>query len=377
MAGLYIHIPFCARKCAYCDFYSLPLADFPSVGPAVSRFFQALETELAALPGGFAPDTVYIGGGTPTALDAAQLGALLELVRRRVPWCAVREWTVEANPGTLDAAKAAALRAAGVNRVSLGVQSLDDAALRRLGRLHTAAEARAGFDLLRAAGFDNLSVDLMYALPGETTDRVLADVRGLLAWQPEHLSCYALAIEPGTPLAEQQARGAVSEVPDEEQAEQYHALRSAMLAAGWHHYEISNFARPGRECRHNLNYWRGGEYAGCGPAAHGHFAGRRHSNVEDLEAYVRRMAEVGTARDFEEELAPEAKARETLIVWLRLLDGVELAAFRQQTGFDAVALGGAALERFVAQGLLVLTEDRLRLAVRALFVSDRVFAELV
>ena len=157
MPGLYIHIPFCARKCAYCDFYSLPLAAFPSFGKTVARFFQALDKELATLPPAFAPDTIYIGGGTPTALDAAQLGALLDLVRRRVPPGAVREWTVEANPGTLEADKAAALRRAGVNRVSLGVQSLDDGALRRLGRLHTAAEARAGFDLLRAAGFDNVS----------------------------------------------------------------------------------------------------------------------------------------------------------------------------------------------------------------------------
>ncbi len=377
MSGLYIHIPFCARKCAYCDFYSLPLAGVPSFGKTVARFFQALEKELAALPAGFAPDTVYIGGGTPTALDAAQLGDLLDLVRRRVPLAAVREWTVEANPGTLDAGKAAVLRRAGVNRVSLGVQSLDDAALRRLGRLHTAAEARAGFDLLRAAGFDNVSVDLMYALPGETTERMLADVRGLLAWQPEHLSCYALAIEPGTPLAEQQARGALVEVPDEEQAEQYHALRRTLLAAGWEHYEISNFARPGRACRHNLNYWRGGEYAGCGPAAHGHTAGRRHANVEDLDDYCRRIEAGGSPRDFEEELAPEAKARETLIVWLWLLEGVDLAAFRQQTGFDALALSGAALEQLCAQGLLELGAGRLRLTERALFVSNRVFAELV
>jgi oxygen-independent coproporphyrinogen-3 oxidase len=376
MSGLYIHIPFCARKCAYCDFYSLPLAGFPSVGRVVARFFQALEKELAALPPDFAPDTIYIGGGTPTALDAPQLAALLALVRYRVPG-AVREWTVEANPGTLDAAKADVLRQGGVNRVSLGVQTLDDVALRRLGRVHTAAEARAGFELLRAAGLDNVSVDLMYALPGETTAQVLADLRGLLAWQPEHVSCYALAIEPGTPLAEQQARGAVAEVPDEEQAEHYHAIRRELVAAGWHHYEISNFARPGRACRHNLNYWRGGEYAGCGPAAHGHSAGRRHSNVEDLEAYCRRIEGGGSPRDFEEELAPEAKARETLIVWLRLLDGVELAAFRQQTGFDALALGGAALDQLVAQGLLVLAEGRLRLTDRALFVSNRVFAELV
>lgn len=377
MAGLYIHTPFCARKCAYCDFYSLPLAGVPNLGKTVVRFFQALEKELAALPPDFAPDTIYIGGGTPTALDAAQLGELLALVQRRVRCAAVCEWTVEANPGTLDAKKVDALRRAGVNRISLGVQSLDDEALHGIGRIHSAAEAHAGFELLRAAGFDNVSVDLMYALPGETTAQVLADVRGLLAWRPEHISTYALAIEPDTPLARQQARGLVAEVPDEEQAEQYHAIRRELLAAGFEHYEISNFARPGRACRHNLNYWRGGDYYACGPAAHAHSAGRRSSNVEDLEEYCRRLEQGATPQDFSETLPPEAKARETLIIWLRLLDGVDLAAFRQQTGFDALALGGPALEQLVAQGLLVVADGRLRLTEQALFISNRIFAELV
>jgi oxygen-independent coproporphyrinogen-3 oxidase len=239
------------------------------------------------------------------------------------------------------------------------------------------AEARAGFELLRAAGFDNVSVDLMYSLPGETTVQVLADVRGLLAWEPEHISTYALAIEPDTPLAQQQARGLVDEVSDEEQAEQYHAIRRELLVAGYEHYELSNFARPGRVCRHNLNYWQGGDYHACGPAAHAHNAGRRSSNVENLEEYCRRIEQGVSPCDFEETLAPEAKARETLIIGLRLLDGVDLASFQQQTGFDALALGGTALEQLVAQGLLVVADGRLRLTERALFISNRVFTELV
>lgn len=377
MSGLYIHIPFCAQKCAYCDFYSLPVTEFPSLGKTVERFFQALEKELTALPHDFQPDTIYFGGGTPTVFTAERLGELLELVRRRVRTSAVREWTVEANPGTLDTDKARAMQAGGVTRISLGVQTLNDKMLARLGRIHTAEDARRSFILLHNCGFEHVSVDLMYALPGEMTAQVLADVRGLLAWDPEHISCYALSIEPGTPLAKQLDWGEISEVPDEEQAEQYQALRREVLEADFQQYEISNFALPGRECLHNLNYWRGGEYAGCGPAAHGHSAGRRHSNVEDLDAYCRRIEQGGTARDFEEKLEPEAKARETLIVWLRLLDGVDLAAFRQLTGFDALALGGAAVEKFIAEDLLALADGRLRLTERALFVSNRIFAELV
>ena len=339
--------------------------------------FQALEKELAALPPNFAPDTIFIGGGTPTSLTQRQLEDLLGLLRPQVRRGAVREWTIEVNPGTLTPAKAELLRAAGMNRVSLGVQTLDDAALNRLGRIHTAAEARASFELLRAAGFDNVGVDLMYALPGETTDAVLRDLRGLLAWQPDHISCYALTVEPGTPFAAQCARGEVVEVPDEAQAEQYHALRRELMAAGFQHYEISNFARPGRACLHNLNYWRGGEYFGCGPAAHAHVAGRRRANIEDLEEYCRRMGAGQSPCDFEEQLPPEAKARETLIVGLRLLDGVNLAAFRQQTGFDALALGGDALKRLVDLDMLQLDAGRLRLTERSLFISNRVFAELV
>jgi oxygen-independent coproporphyrinogen-3 oxidase len=378
MAGLYIHVPFCASKCAYCDFYSLPLAaHVPSAGKQVERFFQALEKELAALPSGFVPDTIFVGGGTPTALPERQLEDLLGLLRPQARRGRVREWTVEANPGTLDPAKAAALRSAGVNRISLGVQTLDDRLLRRLGRIHTAVEARTSFELLRAAGFDNVSVDLMYALPGETTDAVRRDLQGLLAWQPDHLSCYALTVEPDTPLAAQCARGEISAVPDAAQAEQYHALRHTLRGAGFEHYEISNFARPGRACLHNLNYWRGGEYFGCGPAAHAHVAGRRSSNIADVDEYCRRIADGRSPRDFEEQLAPEAKARETLIIGLRLIEGVNLAEFEQQTGFDARALGGDALQRLLDLEMLRLDAGRLCLTERSLFISDRVFAELV
>lgn len=377
MSGLYIHVPFCAQKCAYCDFYSLPLTGFPDLGNAMERFFQALEKELGDLPRDFRPNTIYIGGGTPTVFSADGVRELLALVHRRVRTSAVREWTVEANPGTLDAGKVRELKAGGVNRLSLGVQTLSDPALARLGRIHTAEDTRRSFLLLHSCGFEHVSVDLMYALPGETTTQVLNDVRGVLAWSPEHISCYALSVEPGTPFAEQLKQGEFAEVPDEEQAEQYLAIRREVLEADFQQYEISNFALPGRECLHNLNYWRGGEYAGCGPAAHGHGAGRRHSNVEDLEAYCRRIERGGTARDFEEQLEPEAKARETLIVWLRLTEGVDLAAFQRQTGFDALALGGAAVEKFIAEDLLALGDGRLRLTERALFVSNRIFAELV
>ena len=379
MAGLYFHIPFCMQKCTYCDFYSLPLIGNGVTGAEgmVARFFHALERELAALPPDFAPHTIFIGGGTPTALTRSQLVQFLDLLRRHVSLGAVTEWTVEANPGTLDADKVAVLHAGGVNRISLGVQSLQDDVLRRLGRIHTAAVAQQSFALLRAAGFDNLGVDLMYALPGMPMAAVLQDLRGLLTWRPEHISCYALAIEPGTPLAGQQTRGEITEVPDEEQARQYHAIRRELVAAGFCHYEISNFAEPGRECRHNLNYWRGGDYIGCGPAAHSHLAGRRYANVENLEEYCRRLEAGRSPCDFEEQLPPEAKARERLVIGLRLLEGVDLVEFERQTGFAVPLLAGPALERLIKLHMLELKTGRLRLTERGLFISNRILAELV
>ena len=378
MPGLYIHVPFCARKCAYCDFFSLALPEAAEAAAAlVERYLDALARELRGLPADFVPTTVYLGGGTPTVLSAEELTRLLDLVNRRFCLPADREWSCEANPGTVTAGKAARLRAGGVNRVSLGIQSLDDRNLAALGRIHTARQAADSFRTLRAAGFDDLGVDLIYGLPGVVRDGLARDLEGLLAWQPEHVSIYALSFEPGTLLAARRARGDIVEVADEEQAEQYHLLRRRLRAAGYEHYEISNFARPGRACRHNLNYWDGGDYFGCGPAAHTHWQGRRSANVSDLESYAASLEAGQAPRAFEECLEPEAKARETLILNLRRMAGVDAAVFRRQTGFDVEALGGAALARALALGLLERHGDRLRLSVAGLFVSDAVFAELV
>ncbi|HOW97161.1 MAG TPA: radical SAM family heme chaperone HemW [Kiritimatiellia bacterium] len=267
MPGLYIHVPFCARKCAYCDFYSVPLN-----AAAAEEYLRALDRECGGLPDGFAPETVFIGGGTPTVLPPAELARLLDLLARRVNLGRVTEWTCEANPVTLDAEKIRILRGAGVNRVSLGVQSFDDGVLKFLGRLHTAREAVEAFRLLRAEGFDNIGLDLMCAVPGGAIER---DLERALALGPEHLSVYGLTFEDGTPLARRRDAGEVAELDEDEQLRQFRVVRETLKGAGFHHYEISNYARPGRECRHNLLYWGPGEYLGLGPAAHSHWGGQR------------------------------------------------------------------------------------------------------
>ena len=361
-SGLYVHVPFCARKCAYCAFYSR------RAEPAlVSAWFAGIERELAALPAGFVPQSVFFGGGTPTALDESELARLIDLVRARVDLENVVEWTCEANPGTLTPAKAARLKTGGVNRLSIGAQSFADAALKRLGRIHTAAETRASLALARAAGFDNVGLDVIYGVPGVSRESFCADVEAALALDPEHVSCYCLEIEDGTPFAREAQAGRLA-VSEDEQREQFDWARRRLAAAGYGHYEISNFAKPGRACLQNGLYWSGGEYLGLGPAAHSHWGGVRWGHAPELPEWK---------RAYEETLAPEAKARETLVMGLRRIAGWGRAEFRAATGFDYDALRGKEIARLAEADLLVVEANRLRLAEEALFISDAVFSELV
>jgi oxygen-independent coproporphyrinogen III oxidase len=372
MAGLYIHIPFCVRKCRYCDFYSVPMH-----GGLISGFLDALDREFAARPAEFVPETVFIGGGTPTALAPDELTRLLSMIHQRFDLGRVTEWTCEANPGTLTREKAQLLRDAGVNRVSLGVQSFDPQTLAFLGRIHSPTEARDAYQLLRDTGFGNVNLDLMYGIPGTPREVVESDLAQIANLAPEHVASYCLIFEDGTPLTNLRDAGEVAEVDDEEDLEQYRIVRARLRAAGFGHYEISNFAKPGFECRHNLLYWSGGEYLGFGPAAHGHWRGTRYGNLRSVEDYARALREGRSIRTFEEHLEPEAKARETLVMSLRRLGGVSRAEFLQATGFDYGALRGKEIAWLCEEGLLRQSGDVLGLTEKGLFVSDAVFRELV
>ncbi len=353
MSGLYIHIPFCERKCSYCAFYS-----FPRPWKNEDGFFQALEKELQTLPADFLPETVFIGGGTPTALDIQTLAKLFSLLRKFSP----AEFSCEANPGTVDRQKLDLLRKSGVNRLSIGVQSFDSRCLETLGRIHSAEEAEAAFRLARAAGFENTGLDLMFGIPGQTVPKLEADLDRALALNPQHISIYNLMYEEGTLLTNLKPQ----KLDESLERDMYDLIRRRLTVAGFVHYEISNFARPGFECRHNLLYWSGGEYIGVGPAAHSHWKGMRWANTADLDGYCAN----GPRRAFDEKLDPEAKERETLVMGLRRLAGVDVSAGLWKT------LGGnfRTLEK---EGLLVIEGNRVRLSEEALFVSDAVFAELV
>ncbi len=383
MAGLYIHIPFCVRKCIYCDFYSLPTATGPLSArlqgnePDQPDFISALEVELSQLPTPFRPDTVFMGGGTPTELSTCDLGRLLDLLHRHVDLSAVTEWTCESNPGTLTREKALLLQASGVNRMSLGVQSFDPKTLEFLGRIHSATEAAEGYHLLRDIGVPNINLDLIYGVPGSGLEVVQRDVERLIELGPDHAACYCLIFEEGTPLADLRARGFVKEVDDETERTQYEWVRARLQAAGYQHYEISNFARPGRSCQHNRLYWGAGEYLGVGPSAHSHWRGERYGNVRDLKGYCRRLLSGQPVRAFSERLDPEAKARETLIMALRLTEGITWADFKNTTGLDLRTLCGPTLDWLAQQDLLEVSPERVKLTENGLFVSDGIFSELV
>lgn len=384
MTGLYVHIPFCVRKCLYCDFYSLPTARGPVAQrvssadqPDQPEFLQAMALELAGLPDDFAPGTVFLGGGTPTELSLDDLRGMLGLLRQRVDLSRVTEWTCESNPGTLTAGKIELLLGAGVNRFSLGVQSFDPRTLDFLGRIHSSDEAVEGFQLLRRMGVRNINLDLMYGVPGTPSEVVERDVQRLAALRPEHAACYCLIFEDGTPLTDLRNRGFVKEVDDDAELTQYNTVRRVLAEAGYEHYEISNFAQPGHRCAHNLLYWGAGEYIGVGPSAHSHWKGERFGNVRDLATYTQRLREGTSPRAFAERLEPEAKARETLVMAMRRLDGVGADEFRSLTGFDYASLCADSLPWLRREGLVEDADGRLRLTERGLFVSDGIFAEWV
>lgn len=373
-ASLYVHVPFCRRKCAYCDFYSLPEPG----DAAIDAYLDALTTELKPAADLAAPlHTLYLGGGTPTALPVRQIARIFRVISERFDLGQLVECTVEANPATVDADRTAVLADSPATRISLGAQSFDPPTLAVLGRIHGPDDIDLAVDRLRAAGLEEISLDLIFGVPGQTVEHCVGDVDHALALAPAHISAYGLSIPSGTPLARRVAEGRMQPVPDDDYVAMAAAVRERILAAGFEHYEISNFARPGHRSRHNLVYWHNEPYRGVGPAAASFVGGRRWTNVADLDAYARRLA-AGEAPVAEAEtLPPEQRARETAMLGLRLLDGLDLAAFRRRTGFDLPTLFGEAYHEHLAAGRLALDGGRVRLTAAALPVADSVLADVV
>jgi oxygen-independent coproporphyrinogen-3 oxidase len=392
--GLYLHIPFCRRRCAYCDFFSTD-----GRGRRIPAYIRALVREIETIgPAGGRPEaaTVYLGGGTPSLLHPGQVGSVLEAVRGSFRLDPDAEISIEANPGTLDAERLRGFRAAGVNRLSLGVQSLDDGELRLLGRIHTAADAERTCAAARRAGWENIGLDLIFGLPGQSPAAWERTLDRALALAPEHFSLYALTLERGTRLARAVRRGALPAPDEDAAAEMYERAGELLAAAGYRQYEISNWARDGASgagarparfprfaSRHNLGYWLNRPYLGFGAGAHGWAAGRRYANVRDLEKYIARNA-AGRARRFplgpaatrSAPLSREEEMRETMWLGLRLTEaGVEREAYRRRFAADYLEIFPKEIDSALRDGLLEGGEEGglLRLTARGRLLGNRVF----
>ena len=371
--GLYVHVPFCSKRCHYCSFNTAPLE-----GPAQTRrYVAAVLTEARLLAGaswaaGVELRTIFFGGGTPSLLEPEDLAALLDGVRARFAVAPGAEVTVECNPESVSRDKLAAYRAAGVSRISLGVQSLSDAILPRLGRLHDARGARAAFEAAREAGCDNVSVDLMYGLPDQDPVTWQQSVGRVLAWSPEHLSAYGLTLDGGSLWA---VTGVAGLPAEDAVVEQYWTLARAAALSGFEHYEISNYARPGFRSRHNQVYWRAAEYLALGPGACGFVGDVRYGNVKPVSRYCAVLEAGSLPIDTSERLTPRQRLGEQLMLGLRLADGVPRA------WLDARIDGNAALAHKVQAwrqaGVMVERGEQVALSEAGFLVSDAVFAELL
>lgn len=365
--GLYVHVPFCARKCAYCDFYSLPAAS-PS---RVEEYVDAVCAEIAAKAAGEPAATVFFGGGTPSLLLPTQMGRILAALRTGFSLAPAAEVSMEANPETVTEATLRGWRDAGVNRISLGVQSLDDAILKELGRIHDAARARAAAREARAAGFTRIGADLMFGLPGQTPEGWRADLREVLGWPIEHLSAYEFTVEAGTPFA-----AAPHALPDEDAVlAMWDIVRDETARAGLAHYEISNYARPGAECRHNLVYWRDGEWLGFGPAAWSARGASRSGNPRDVDRWLAGRA-AGFPPAETDVLPPDRRAAESMVLNLRLLEGCDLAAFESRWGAAALVKLDAVLSPHLTAGRLERAGGRLRLTRLGMLVANDIWSDL-
>ena len=376
ICSLYVHVPFCAQKCSYCAFFSEA-----SSGELINRYVAALIRELELVAADLKPRTIFFGGGTPSLLNLRQWEDILRAMER-LNLLGAEEFTVESNPATVSADKSKLLRAFGVNRISMGVQSLDENLLDRLGRIHSREMVFKSFDTLRAAGFDNVNLDLMFAIPGQTMDIWRATLDEAIALGSEHLSSYEVIYEEDTPLFEQMKAGEF-DVNEDLACDMYEELIDRSSAAGFQQYEIANFARdekletqnskleiPSRASQHNVNYWRGGSYYGLGPSATGYVRGVRTKNWANTQLYCDQLEKGRRAIESREELSPLRRAGETAGFGLRMNAGWPFAAFEKTTGHDLRSEWAADMEKLSEQGRGKIAPDGFHLTRQGLRFAD-------
>ncbi len=372
-AGIYLHFPFCRHKCDYCDFYSVAGQD-----DRILRFVSALEREINTWKGAGTDwqfDTIFFGGGTPSLLDPNQLEQILAVLRQKFTIATSAEISLEANPGTLDADKLAGFHSAGINRLSLGMQSFNDDNLDFLTRIHNAAEAHAALIAACAARFDNLSCDLIYGLPGQTWQQWQFDLEAAVNYGMEHISCYTLTVEEGTVLHSRVAAGTVRMPSDAHQARLIENTVRFLADQGYERYEVSNFARPGRECRHNRHYWRIEPYLAFGPSAHGFDHRRRWWNYRYLAQYLRAVEAGRTPVEGQQILSARDKANELLGFGLRMAEGIDLSKLPGEQRIQLNKQLPGLLEKWV--GKLLLTDNRLHLTDSGFLFADEIAVDVL
>lgn len=362
----YLHVPFCAHRCGYCDFTLLVGRD-----DLAGEYLRAMELELRQLERPREVDTLFFGGGTPTHLAEDELARLLKLTREWFQLAPGYEFSVEANPAGLTDEKLRLMADAGVNRVSLGVQSFDEGLLKLLERDHREAEILDAASRLKQR-FENVSLDLIFALPGQTLAHWRETLRRAIELRPTHLSTYGLTFEKGTAFWSRREKGAIQQLPNELERDMYAAAMDDLAAAGFEQYEISNFARPGFRCRHNQTYWRALPYFGFGPGAARYINGRRESNHRSTTTWIKRVLAGQSGVAMSEELTPEHRAREAIVLGLRQLDGIRRDEFQTLTGFDLDSLASETIRREVAAGHIEDFGDGIRITHEGRFFADPV-----
>jgi oxygen-independent coproporphyrinogen-3 oxidase len=403
---VYIHVPFCRSKCPYCAFVSTPIAGEPGL-PYMAALLAEASARLAALGvlGGSGDlgdlgalgvlggsndlaakvviPSVYFGGGTPSLLSPDQVSHILAAISQRASLAPGAEITLEANPGTIDRERAEGYRQAGVTRISIGCQSFDDGLLAKLGRIHSGREGVRAYGDVRAAGFDNVSLDLMFGVPGQTLAAWRWTLRQALDLAPEHISLYCLTIEPGTLFAQRDDQGNLfpsqsRDQREDREADMFELAMDLLPAAGYEHYEIANFALPGRRCAHNLAYWRNEPYIGLGPAAHSYLPtatpplGERSANVSDIEGYVALARRRGVVTASRERLSAAKSVGESVMLGLRLIEGVDLAAIAGRWGLDPGAQFAAEIAHLASKGLIEQKGSVIQLTRRSILLADEV-----
>jgi oxygen-independent coproporphyrinogen-3 oxidase len=372
MAGLYIHIPFCRQACHYCDFHFSTLTD------QRDEMVQSMITELEIRKSYLAEaplETIYFGGGTPSILDTKQLESILAASRRLFQVVPEVELTVECNPDDLSPSILRQLVTLGVNRLSIGIQSFDDAVLKYFNRAHNSAESLKCISEARAAGFENISIDLIYGIPGQDSDAWLKNIRKATALEPEHISAYALTIEEKTVFGRKYAKGQLTPLPEEHVAAQFELLMLEMEAAGYEHYEISNFAKPGRRSKHNTSYWEQKPYLGIGPSAHSYDGTSRQFNVANNSLYIKSIRE-GRIPFEKESLGRETLINEFIMTSLRTSGGLDLEKLKELHGFDLLAAHGSYVDTLVRLGKVGIAGNIMKLSNQGKLLADKISSDL-